>query len=145
MDETSFQIGVSKDQLVITKKKQSHYFRLLINRESVTFIKTIRGNSEVIPPFIILSGSVYMAKWYSIDTLDLKTSITMSLISYANDEISLAWLKHFDICTKDQTYRRAKLLIIDGYESHHTKQFIQYCEDNRIILFGLLLYLTYIL
>ena len=49
----------------------------------------IQGNSIVIPSFIILSRSIYIAKWYLIDTLDLKTSITISSTSYINNKISL--------------------------------------------------------
>ena len=35
MDETDFQIGMGKDQLIITKRKRTHYFGLPENRELV--------------------------------------------------------------------------------------------------------------
>ena len=145
MDETGFQIGVGKDQLVITKRKRAHYFGLPINRESATAIEAIRGNGEVIPLFIILSGSVHMGKWYQIDQLDKHSSITVSPTGYTNDQISLDWIKHFDTRTKTQTVGRKRLLIMDGYGSHHTTQFLQYCDDNNIIPFGLPPHITHIL
>ena len=101
MDETGFRIGVGKDQFVVTKKKQAGYFGLPNNRESATVIEAIRGNGEVIAPFIILSGITHMGKWYGIPTLPTKASITLSPSGFANDEISLAWLKHFNSCTNE--------------------------------------------
>ena len=124
MDETGFQIGIGKDQLVITKRKSASYFSTPMNRESATVIECINAIGEVIPPFIILSGATHMAKWYQIPELYPNTSITVSPTGYANDEISLEWIKHFNLRTKDQTIGKKRLLIMDGYSSHHTREFI---------------------
>ena len=144
MDETGFRIGVGKDQLVITKHQRAHYFGLPVNRESATVVEAIRGNGEVIPPFIILSGSAHMAKWYQTD-LPLNTSMAVSPTGYTNDELTMEWIRHFNAQIKHRTIGVKGLLLMDGYGSHHTKEFIQYCDDNSIIPFGLPPHITYIL
>ena len=62
IDETRFQIGVGKDQLVITKRKRASYFSILTNRESATAIEYISTSREVIPLLIILSKVIYITK-----------------------------------------------------------------------------------
>ena len=37
--------------------------------------------------------------------------------------------------TKEKARRRYRLLIIDGHGSHVTKAFIDYCDENKILLF----------
>lgn len=145
MDETGFQIGVGKDQMVITKKKRQSYFGMPINRESATLVEAIRGNGEVIPPFIILSGTVHLTKWYTIPSLHPRTTISVSPTGYSNDELTIAWIKHFEDRTASRTIGGWRLLILDGYGSHKTKEFIDFCEEKHIIPFGLPPHITHIL
>jgi hypothetical protein len=42
-------------------------------------------------------------------------------------------LKHFNAYTKERTVSTYQLLVIDGYESHDSLDFQQYCKDNKII------------
>ncbi|KJZ68840.1 hypothetical protein HIM_11770 [Hirsutella minnesotensis 3608] len=56
MDETGFRVGVGKDQLIITKRKRSHYFGIPENRESATLIEAISAVGHFTPTFIILAG-----------------------------------------------------------------------------------------
>jgi hypothetical protein len=47
----------------------------------------------------------------------------------------LAWLEQvFDRYTKAKARRSYRLLIVDGHGSHLTQDFIDYCDQNRIIL-----------
>jgi hypothetical protein len=55
------------------------------------------------------------------------------------------WLKHFNKYSKTSQVGRKRLLILDGHGSHHTKEFIQYCDDNNIIPFGMPPNLTHLL
>lgn len=88
MDETGFRIGVGKDQLVVTKRRRTHYFGLPENRESATVIEAISASGEVLPAFLILSGSVHMAQWYR-QPLHPDTVLRPVESGYSNDEISL--------------------------------------------------------
>jgi hypothetical protein len=136
MDETGFQIGVGKDQMVVTKRRRAHYFSLPTNRESATAVEAISAAGRVIPVFLILSGTMHMANWYRLEELDKDTVIGTSPTGYSNDELSMAWIQHFETHTRKGTIGSKRLLLMDGYGSHCTQEFIQFCDDNSIIPFG---------
>ncbi|XP_044715229.1 DDE superfamily endonuclease domain-containing protein [Hirsutella rhossiliensis] len=114
MDETGFQIGV----------------------ESATAIEAVSAGGKVIPLFLILSGQMHMSQWYQVKELEGDTVIGTSPTGYSNDRHSLSWLKHFDHHSRKETVGSKRLLLMDGYSSHTTKEFIQYCDDHDIIPFG---------
>ncbi|KJZ68083.1 hypothetical protein HIM_12526 [Hirsutella minnesotensis 3608] len=145
MDETGFRIGVGKDQLIVTKRARAHYFGIPENRESATAIEAISANGEVIPAFLILAAQVHMASWYQIPELHRDTVIRPTPTGYSNDEISLEWLQHFNKHSAKSSKGSRRLLLLDGHGSHHTRQFIQYCDDKGIIPFGMPPNLTHIL
>ncbi|OAQ58169.1 DDE superfamily endonuclease [Pochonia chlamydosporia 170] len=145
MDETGFRIGAGKDQLIVTKRRRAHYFGIPENRESATAIEAVSASGEFIPAFLILSGQVHMTSWYQIPGLDLDTVIRPTSTGYSNDEISLEWLQHFDKHSAKSSRGSKRLLILDGHGSHHTRQFIQYCDEHDIIPFGMPPNLTHIL
>ncbi|ODA78131.1 hypothetical protein RJ55_06735 [Drechmeria coniospora] len=136
MDETGFQIGVGKDQLVVTRRRRAQYFGLPTNRESATAIEAVSAGGKVVPLFLILSGQVHMSQWYQVKELEGDTVIGTSPTGYSNDRHSLSWLKHFDHHSAKRTVGSKRLLLMDGYSSHTTKEFIQYCDDHDIIPFG---------
>ncbi|KXX73119.1 Jerky protein [Madurella mycetomatis] len=45
MDETGFRIGIGKDQLVVTKRRRTHYLGIPENRESATAIEAISADA----------------------------------------------------------------------------------------------------
>ena len=61
MDKTGSRIGVTKDQLVVTRRRKVRYFGLLINRESATVIEGISAGGVYIPAFLILLEKVYIS------------------------------------------------------------------------------------
>ncbi|KAJ6437104.1 FAD linked oxidase domain-containingprotein [Purpureocillium lavendulum] len=145
MDETGFRIGVGKDQLIITKRKRSHYFSIPENRESATLIEAISAGGRNTPAFIILAGQNHMAHWYHQQELEPETVLRPTPSGYSNDEISLEWIQHFNKHTEKCRKGWKRLLILDGHGSHHTKEFIEYCDKHSIIPFGLPPNLTHLL
>ncbi|KJZ69918.1 hypothetical protein HIM_10703 [Hirsutella minnesotensis 3608] len=145
MDETGFRIGVGKDQLIVTKRKRSHYFSIPENRESATLIEAISAGGRYTPAFILLAGQNHMAHWYHQQELERETVIRPTPTGYTNDEISLEWIQHFDKHTEICRRGWKRLLILDGHGSHHTKEFIEYCDRHDIIPFGLPPNLTHLL
>lgn len=145
MDETGFRIGIGKDQVVVTKRKRAHYFGIPENRESATCIEAISAAGECCPAFIILTGQLHMAKWYRTAELDPRSRIATAPTGYSNDQLSFEWLKHFDEHSKRMQQGKKRLLILDGHGSHHTREFIQYCDDHGIVVFGLPPHLTHLL
>ncbi|KID81501.1 transposase, partial [Metarhizium majus ARSEF 297] len=143
MDETGFRIGIGQDHLVITKRKRAHLFSMPENRETSTAMESISAGGIVIPAFLILTGQRHMESWYRIKELEADTKIAVSPTGFTNDEIALAWIQHFQEFAKP--VGRYRLLILDGHGSHHTIEFIEYCERHRIIPFALPPHLTHIL
>lgn len=150
MDETGFRIGVGKDQLVITRRTRAQYLGTPENRESATAIEAISAGGSYIPAFLILSGQRHMGNWYRTPELEEDTKIILSDSGYSNDEISFQWLQHFEEWTKirkrgGRTESPIRLLILDGHGSHHTLEFLEYCDTHNIIPFGLPPHLTHLL
>ena len=143
MDETGFRIGIGKDQLIVTKRKRAHLFSMPENRESATAIEAISAGGSYIPAFLILSGQVHMSNWYQQPELEDETIIALSSTGYSNDEISLKWIQHFNKYSRPTGLKR--LLILDGHSSHHTIEFIEFCESHKIILFAMPPHLTHLL
>lgn len=144
MDETGFRIGVGKDQLIITKRKRAHYFSMPENRESATAVEAISASGEVCPTFLILSGQQIMSHYVSQANQDPRAAIAMTPTGYTNYELAMEWINHFNKHTRPKTVGAKRLLILDGHGSHHTREFIQYCEDNDIIPFGMPPHMTHL-
>jgi hypothetical protein len=54
---------------------------------------------------------------------------------WTNNDLGLAWLRDvFDYSTMGKCRRSWRLLILDGHGSHVTMKFINYCDENRILL-----------
>ncbi|EOA88707.1 uncharacterized protein SETTUDRAFT_65552, partial [Exserohilum turcica Et28A] len=91
------------------------------NREWVTVIQSICAAGYATPPFIIYKGR----------------KLSVSENGWTNNELGLAWLKHFDEHTKTRqssTVGGHRLLIIDGHESHCSIDFQDLCKEKNIIL-----------
>lgn len=121
MDETGFRIGMGKDQLVVTKRKRTHYFAIPENRESATCIEAISAAGQYCPAFIIMTGQLHMSNWYRVNELNPETRIATAATGYSNDRLSFEWLKHWDEHSRKSQKGRKRLLIFDGHGSHHTK------------------------
>jgi hypothetical protein len=133
-DETGFRIGQGKNESVVTAYAESNT-RLgsASNRESITIIECISSAGSVISPLIIVAGKKHMEHWYQTGGLDGDYNIGISDSGFTNDYITYHWIRHFDVLTRDAAKKR--LLIMDNYGSHLTYDFIEYCEEKKIILY----------
>lgn len=92
---------------------------------------------------IILSSVTHQQSWYADSDLDDDCLLAVSKTGYANDQLSFEWLCHFDRHTTKQTRGAYRLLLLDGYSSHCTYEFLQYCDQKKILPFTLLLHTTH--
>jgi hypothetical protein len=69
----------------------------------------------------------------------------MSESGFTNDRIGVEWLRHFIRETHSSLTAPKKLLLYDGHGSHDTDEFKQLAQENNIILYMFLPYLTYLL
>ena len=59
-DETGFQIGIGRDQWIVTRDPtRQAYLGSSTNWELVTIRETISADRHVLPPMIIVSGIMY--------------------------------------------------------------------------------------
>ena len=143
MDEKGFAIGVTGrskrifDKVLYGKKqfKQSLHDG---NREWVTLLACICADGTALPPGIIYSaaGRAVQQSWVApITPKEHSVHFTTSPNGWTNNDLGLTWLEQvFNRYSKPKARRRWRLLIIDGHGSHVTKDFITYCNNNKILL-----------
>ena len=93
---------------------------------------------------LIVQGQRILARWF-INNLADDIVITTSQSGVADDWISLQWIQHFNKHSKKTQKGAYRLLIFDGYGSHTTKEFLEYCEFNNIIPLALPSHTTHLL
>ncbi|RFN55658.1 hypothetical protein FIE12Z_55 [Fusarium flagelliforme] len=134
-DETGFMMGMIESGMVVTGSHRQGMPKRVQpgNREWITAIEAINAEGQSIPPFIIGAGQWHLANWYRECDLPGDWVIALSDNGWTNNQLGLDWLKHFDRSTKDRSVGSYRLLILDGHESHHSAEFMRYCEENKII------------
>ena len=144
-DETGFRIGMGRDDWIITMDPTRRaYLKNPENRESLSAVECINGVGQDIPPMLIISGVNILAPWFFNDLAD-DLFVATSESGNADDWISLQWIKHFDRFSARCQQGVYRLLIMDGYGSHHTKEFLDFCEEKRIITLALPSHTTHLL
>jgi hypothetical protein len=129
-------MGLCSTSKVITVVERSERPRRVIqgNREWVTVIKTIGSKGIYLPPVIILKASIQQAAWFQEPKLPRDWWISTSQNGWTTDEIGLLWLKNiFKPLSKHYMTGAKHLLILDGYSSHLTAEFDDFCKKNVII------------
>ena len=108
------------------------------NREFIIFILVICVDGSRIPPALIYkseSGAI-MDIWF--DDFDDGNEIAYFAVTqkgWSNENIGVYWLEHiFDRYTKEKAGNHRRLLIVDDYNSHLNIRFINYADQNRILL-----------
>jgi hypothetical protein len=108
------------------------------NRAWITLLACICADGSALPPSLIYEAANkgIQSAWVE----DIKAGkhdvfITSSPSGWTNNGIGLARLEQvFDRCTKEKARRSYRLLVLDGHGSHITMDFIDYCDQNRILL-----------
>jgi hypothetical protein len=126
-------MGKISSQLVVTGSEKPRKQKKLQpgDREWVTLVQGVAATGRIIPPFLIFAGKVLISSWYT--GLPHNWVVTVSPTGWTNNDVRLAWLKHFDAHTKASSAGAYRLLIIDGHESHCSIEFQDYCKENKII------------
>lgn len=136
-DETGFRIGVGRDQWVITRhSRRKVYIGSDTNRESLTVIEAVSTDGFVAPPMFIFNGKMHMESWF--EYLQEEESIAISESGYSNDRIAYQWIQRFHEATRSRTRGTHRLLVLDGYDSHCTYEFLMFCQSVNIIPFFLI-------
>ncbi|RKK06651.1 hypothetical protein BFJ68_g16465 [Fusarium oxysporum] len=134
-NETGFMIGMIASGMVVTGAERRGRPKSVQpgNREWVTAIQAINAEGWAIQPFIVVAGQYHLANWYRESNLPGDWAIATTQNGWIDNEAGLESLKHFDRCTAKRSNSRYRLLILDGHESHHSVEFEEYCNENKII------------
>lgn len=134
-DETGFNIGVGRDQWIITREpKRQISGGFSTNREYATVIEAVSATGSTIAPVVILSAKLLLLRWFEI-VGDERIAVTET--GYLNNVLALQWIQLFNKLTKDSAKGTHRMLLCDQFGSHLTYEFVKYCEDHKIILFFL--------
>jgi hypothetical protein len=130
---------------VFTQTNRQVYILNLNNCELLTSIKLISAVGETTDPIMIML-SQQMKEKHFLKSLNNSIQIAVSESSYTNDVLSFKWLKHFDAQTRPLN-NEWRMLIIDGYRSHLTIEFVDFCYklNVKISVFLLLAHSTHLL
>lgn len=145
MDEKGFMLGVLQSSRRYFNSSEFNSKRLKGagqdgSREWITIIASVCQDGPTPPPAIIYAAAInnHQDVWYDdLDTVDPVAHFITSPNGWTNDEIGFEWLQHvFDRHTKEQTRngREYRLLFLDGHSSHINMRFIDYCDENKILL-----------
>jgi hypothetical protein len=95
IDEKGARIACSSRQdVIILIGIKEIYVGIPENRISLTIIKSISANGKAIPLVVIIPGTMIIGKWFNKKITGYKV-ITVSLTSYTNEGICMAWLDYF--------------------------------------------------
>jgi hypothetical protein len=142
MDEKGLMLGITnRSKRVFTRRMwEKGELRSVLrdgSREWVTILATICGDGTTLDPCLIYQSdaSTLQSSWVHDISPDKPAFTTASTSGWTNNEIGLQWLRGvFDRLTKDKARQSWRLLIVDGHESHTSMAFINYCDQNRILL-----------
>jgi hypothetical protein len=149
-DESGFRIGIGCKQHVVVhvdRRNKRISTPKDTERELVTLLECVNAAGDVIPPLVILkSGSrSFMEDWFRQTSLDDDTLVGVSETAYTNDELALEWIKHFHRFSALKQRGEWRMLLLDGHDSHHTFEFLDFCRQKKILVFFLRPHTTHIL
>ncbi|KID97311.1 DDE superfamily endonuclease, CENP-B-like protein, partial [Metarhizium majus ARSEF 297] len=110
------------------------------NRSWITFLACVSQDMTSLPPFLIYQGKPGQVQdsWLTeFDPEHQSAFFTTSETGWTNHELGKEWLIGvFDRFTKAKARngRDYRLLITDGHSSHVNMDFLEWCEQHRIIV-----------
>lgn len=142
MDEKGFLVGVLKRSKRVFNRPlfEGKTVRQTIqdgNREFITMIACICADGTAIAPAVLYASEseTIQSTWVEEIGADCEAFVGSTTSGWSNNDMGVAWLTQvFDRYTKAKAGRSYRLLIVDGHRSHLTKDFIDYCHDNKILL-----------
>lgn len=145
-DETGFRIGIGRDQWIVTlDPNRQSYLASSTNRELVTSCEVISADGYVLPPMLILAGTMHLEDWATKTDLEDNVLLSVSDTGYSNDLLGFEWLQHFERFSAQRQVGAYRMLLLDGHGSHCTRDFITFCDEKNIIPFCLPAHTTHLI
>ncbi|KIJ15691.1 hypothetical protein PAXINDRAFT_11291 [Paxillus involutus ATCC 200175] len=90
----------------------------------------ICADGESITPLAIYKGQAFATNWHQDN--ELKASVAHSRKGWTDGVIGRLWIQDFDEKTQAKANGRARILLVDGHNSHYTKDFLDYTRAHKI-------------
>jgi hypothetical protein len=98
----------------------------------------ICADGSRIPPRLIYQSEAGLIQDIWLNNFDENGKIAYFAITqkrWTNENVGLYWLEHiFNRHTKAKASNYRRLLIVNSHNSHVNMRFINYCDQNRILL-----------
>jgi 4-hydroxybenzoate polyprenyltransferase len=135
MDETGIIERVSGNGLVPgSSRKRYTFVKQSGSRNLITCLEAISAAGEALPPLIVFKGKL-VHQWFHPQLEQFKPwFFTASEKGWTNNEIAVAWLEIIFIPLTKPEMKTKRLLILDGYGSHTTNDFMIKCFQNDIFI-----------
>jgi hypothetical protein len=108
------------------------------NRENITLIAIICANGSRIPPALIYQSETGLIQDTWLDNFDKNRETAYFATTqkgWTNENAGLYWLEHvFNRHTKAKVGNHRRLLIVNSHNSHVNMRFINYYDQNHILL-----------
>jgi hypothetical protein len=142
MDEKGFAVGLtSKTKRIFSKmlfeEKRKTAGLQDGNWEWITILACICADGSEIDPAVIYAGKEDLCSgWvHNIKPGKHRSFCGTSPSVWTNNDLGLAWVEQvFDRLTKGKARTSYCLLILDGHGSHLTKDFSDFCHNNKILI-----------
>jgi hypothetical protein len=137
VDETGFSIGPTRASFALYDRTVPARGKKQPGRQEwITSIECVNASGVTLPPALIFKGGNLNSEWIPVD-IPPDWTFTISNKGWTNDTLGFEWLKTlFEPFTRQFPNSRY-LLLIDGYSSHITSQYIAFCITHKIDLFCL--------
>jgi ribosome recycling factor len=131
MDETGIALGVCNNQWVIGRSSsKSSYVQTPENREWVSIIETISATGACTRPVVLFKGQMLQSSWFlAEDCPDWLYGVSTN--GWTSNEIGLRWLDEVFL-PETAMDNETRILLIDGYGSHTTSQFMTKCIEHNV-------------
>ena len=118
-------MGKITTQLVVTRSEKRGRPKAIQpgNREWATLIAAINAAGWSIHSFIILTSQYHLSAWYEDAAIPRNWAIAISDNGWTSSKLGVKWLKHFNAHTKTPVVGARRLLVLNGYRSHHSLEF----------------------
>jgi flagellar biosynthesis GTPase FlhF len=143
MDEKGFLLGILGRSKRIFSKRQYKRGGVILSlqdgsREWITVLACICSDGTPLSPSLIFqstAGALQSAWVEAINPNKHSVFVTSSPSGWTNNDIGLAWLKEvFERETARYARTGYRLLIVDGHSSHVTIDFLNYCNNHKILV-----------
>jgi hypothetical protein len=142
MDEKDFLVGITTRSTRVFSRQP--YERKEITKalqegsgERITLLACICADGTKMAPAIIYQckGGLRCGWVEDVEVQKHEVFVATSSSGWTNNKLGLAWLEQvFERSTGKKPRSSYRLLILNGHRSHLTMDFIEYCDQNKILI-----------